>query len=385
MRGNGAVYPGQTLGIVGGGQLGRMAAVEARRAGYRVAVYTDEPNGSPAGQLADTEINASYFDEEARGLFLREVDVVTVEFENIPAAFLDAIESRARLHPSRVAVSTCQNREREKLFLRKQGIPHAAFEVVTDAEELELAVQKLGYPCVLKTADFGYDGKGQQKLMAGDDLAAAWTALGAPRGVVEQWVTFEKELSVVAARSASGAFAAFPVAENMHRDHILDVTISPARIDAGTAARATELAEAVAHALDYTGTLAVEMFLTAGGEILVNEIAPRPHNSGHHTIDSCVTSQFQQQLRTVCGFAPGDARQHTPAVMVNLLGDLWPAPEKHPDWTAVLEDGGAFLHLYGKRLAKPKRKMGHFTVLGATVEGALGRAMALRAALGFPV
>ncbi len=382
MRRSSPLLPGQTVGLVGGGQLGRMTAREARRAGYRVAVFTDEPHGSPAGQLADVEINASYFDDEARDLFLREAQVVTVEFENIPAPFLKAIEERSSLFPSRAAVETCQNREREKLFLRRHKIPHADFRVVTDAASLAAATAALGFPCVLKTADFGYDGKGQQKLVAGDDLDAAWKALGAPRGVVEQWVDFALEVSVVCARARDGAIAHFPVAENQHRHHILDITISPARIDPKLAAEATALATGVAEALGYTGTLAVEMFVTTDGRLLVNELAPRPHNSGHHTLDSCRTNQFQQQLRTVCGYPPGDASQHTPAVMVNLLGDLWPAPEKHPDWSPVLAHPSAFLHLYGKRLAKPRRKMGHFTVLGPTVDAALADALALRAALG---
>lgn len=383
-RTKGPIVPGQTIGIVGGGQLGRMAAREARRAGYRVTIFTDEPNGSPAGQFADNEINASYFDEDARSLFLRDVSVVTVEFENIPSAFLEHIESRSRLHPSRTAVTTCQNREREKLFLRKHQFPHADFAIVTDATSLADAVHRIGTPCVLKTADFGYDGKGQQKITDATDLAAAWRKLGTSRGVVEQWVDFTAEISVVCARSTSGSLAAFPVAENIHRNHILDVTISPARIDPATTKAATDLAAAIADSLDYVGTLAVEMFLTTSGSILVNEIAPRPHNSGHHTIDSCITSQFQQQIRTVCGFNPGSPRQHSPAVMVNLLGDIWPAPEKHPDWSPVLADPACFLHLYGKRLAKPGRKMGHFTVLGETIDDALARATSLRSSLGLP-
>ena len=368
--------------MVGGGQLGRMALREARRQGYRTIVYTDESHGSPAGQIADAEINASYADEEARERFIKEADVVTMEFENIPGHFLRALEGRVPLFPGRTALETCQNREREKTFLRMNGFPCADFRVVTNAVELGAAVKALGTPCVLKTADFGYDGKGQQKLTGDEDLAAVWQALGAPRGVVEQWVNFELEVSVVGARGRDGTFVSYPVSENIHARHILDITISPARISPALAAEAAELAGAVARALDYTGTLAVEMFVTRDGRVLVNEIAPRPHNSGHHTIESCVTNQFQQQVRTVAGLPPGEARQHTPSVMVNLLGDLWPAPEKHPDWSAVLNCPRAFLHLYGKRLAKPGRKMGHFTVLGETVESALTEARELRAAVG---
>jgi 5-(carboxyamino)imidazole ribonucleotide synthase len=372
------LQPGQTLGMVGGGQLGRMALREARRQGYRTVVFTDESRGSPAGQIADVEINAGYADKEAQDRFVRETNVVTMEFENIPGHFLRALEGRVPLYPGRQALEICQNREREKSFLRQQGFPCADFRVVTSAAELSAAIAAIGTPCVLKTADFGYDGKGQQKISGSEDCAAVWNALGAARGVVEAWIAHELEVSVVGARARDGAFVSFPVCENIHADHILDITISPARIEPRLAAEAAQLAESIAAALDYVGTLAVEMFVTRDGRLLVNEIAPRPHNSGHHTIESCITSQFQQQIRTVCGQPPGDARQHTPAVMVNLLGDLWPAPDRHPDWTPVLECPRAFLHLYGKREAKSKRKMGHFTVLGDTVESALAEAQRLR-------
>ena len=375
------LLPGRTLGILGGGQLGRMTAREAKRAGYRVAVYTNEPHGSPAGQFADLEINAAYFDDEARDHFMREVDVITVEFENLPGDLLGFFESQKPVRPGRAALETCQNREKEKLFLRKIGVPHAEFRVVKNAAQLTAALTELGYPCVLKTADFGYDGKGQQKLTGGENAEAVWKNLSAPRGVLEQWVTFEKEISVVAARGVDGSFAAFPPCENEHFQHILDVTIAPARIAAETAREATALTEKIAAALSYTGTLAVEFFLTKEGRLTVNEIAPRPHNSGHHTLDACCSNQFEQQLRAVAGLPLADARQHTPAVMVNLLGDLWPAPDQAPDWTPVLRHPRARLHLYGKRRAIPGRKMGHFTVLAETVDQALAEARQLQAAL----
>ena len=378
----GILQPGQTLGIIGGGQLGRMTVREARRTGYRTVIFTDEPAGSPAGQLADMEINASYFDDDARERFVKEADVVTMEFENIPSPFLRSLEGRVPVFPGREALEICQNRQREKEFLKAKGIPHAAFRVVQNAEELGAAVAELGTPCVLKTADFGYDGKGQQKIVGGEDYAAVWQALEAPRGVVEQWVAFDMEVSVVCARARDGAFVSWPVCENIHAHHILDITIAPARISPGLAAQAAQLAEAIAAPINYVGTLAVELFVTRDGKLLVNELAPRPHNSGHHTIDACVTSQFQQQLRTVSGLPPGDTRQHTPAVMVNLLGDLWPEPERHPDWSPVLRHPRAFLHLYGKRTAKPRRKMGHFTVLGDSVEQALESTRELRRQLG---
>ncbi len=375
--------PGGTLGMIGGGQLGRMTLREARRSGYRTVVYTDEPHGSPCGQMADLEINASYFDEEAVTLFLKEVDAVTLEFENIPAQFLTALGTRIPVLPGRAALEICQNREREKAFLKANGLPHAAYAIVTDAASLTEAVKTIGTPCVLKTADFGYDGKGQQKLTGTEDMAAAWKALGAPRGVVEAWVEYEREISVVCARSLAGEFAAAAAVENQHRNHILDISIAPARITDTLAAEAIELARTIADALKYTGTMAVEMFVTKSG-LIVNELAPRPHNSGHHTIESCVTSQFQQQLRCVTGLRPGDFRQHTPAVMVNLLGDLWHGPEIMPDWTTVISHPRTFLHLYGKRLARKGRKMGHFTVLGGTLEEALVTANTLRASLGLP-
>lgn len=375
------LLPGRTLGILGGGQLGRMTAREAIRAGYRVAVYTNEPHGSPAGQFADLEVNAAYFDDEAREQFLKEVDVITMEFENLPGDLLGFFESQKPVRPGRVALETCQNRAREKLFLRQLGVPHAEFRVVKSAEQLTAALAELGHPGVLKTADFGYDGKGQQKLTGGEDPETVWKNLDAPRGVLEQWVTFEKEISVVAARALDGSFRAFPPCENEHFRHILDVTIAPARIPAAVAAEAVALTEKIAAALDYTGTLAVEFFLTKEGRLVVNEIAPRPHNSGHHTLDACCTNQFEQQLRAVAGLPLADPRQHSPAVMVNLLGDLWPGPEQAPDWTPILRHPRARLHLYGKRRAVPGRKMGHFTVLADTVDQALTEARQIKAAL----
>ncbi len=223
------LLPGRTLGILGGGQLGRMTAREAKRAGYRVAIYTNEPHGSPAGQLADLEVNAAYFDDEAREQFIREVDVITMEFENLPGDLLGFFESHKPVRPGRRALETCQNREREKCFLKDIGVPHAPFRVVKNAEQLATAIAELGTPCVLKTADFGYDGKGQQKLTGGEDAESVWKNLAAPRGVLEKWVTFEKEISVVGARALDGTFAAFPPCENEHRNHILDVTIAPAQ------------------------------------------------------------------------------------------------------------------------------------------------------------
>lgn len=374
--------PPATIGVLGGGQLGRMLALEARRSGYRVVIFTNEAPGCPAGQVADVEINADYADAAALQRFLDQVDVVTAEFENIPDACLQAVEQKRPLRPSRDAIYTTQHREREKLFLRDQGIACAEFRIVEDLASLERAVAELGRPCVIKTAAFGYDGKGQCKVNADTDLAHAWKAFEGHHAVVEQWVPFVCEVSVVGARAVDGSTAVHGCVENIHEHHILDVTIAPARVSQVVIQQALDLWNAVASGLNYVGTMAVEMFVTAEGKVLVNEIAPRPHNSGHYTIDACLTSQFGQQMRAVCGLPLGDAGAHSPSVMINLLGDVWPSETQHPDWSPVLNHPRAKLHLYGKELAKWRRKMGHFTVLGSTVDDALNDARGIQATLG---
>ncbi len=355
-----------------------MLAREARRMGFRVVVFTDEAPGCPAGQEAEVEMNAGYGDAEARAKFVKQVDVVTAEFENIPAAFLAAVEKAVPVFPPPAAIEITQNREREKNFLRGAGIPCAEFRVVDSAAALEAAVAELGLPCVLKTAAFGYDGKGQRKLTGGEDLEEVWTTLGVPRGVVEAWVPFQCEVSVVAARGQDGQFVPFACVENIHTHHILDFTLAPARVPAQTSAAAVDLARRVAEALNYVGTMAVELFVLHDGTLLVNEIAPRPHNSGHYTIDACETNQFEQQLRAVTGMPLGNPAQPVPAVMVNLLGDVWYTEVNHPDWSPVLSHPRANLHLYGKKKALPGRKMGHFTVLAPTVEQAFAEARAIK-------
>lgn len=377
-----SIQPPSTIGILGGGQLGRMLALEARRSGYRVAIFTDEATGCPAGQVADIEVNARYDDLEALQGFLDKVDVVTVEFENIPDTCLQYVEARKPLRPGRNAIFTTQHREREKLFLRDQGIACAEFRIVETLEGLTAAVEELGRPCVIKTAAFGYDGKGQAKVVEGTDLVEAWKPFNGHHAVVEQWVPFVAEVSVVGARAVDGSTATHGVVENIHDRHILDVTISPARVSPDIQEQALALWKAVADGLNYVGTMAVEMFVTADEKVLVNEIAPRPHNSGHYTIDACVTNQFQQQLRAITGQPLGDPSQHTASTMVNLLGDVWPSETKSPDWSPVLRHPRAKLHLYGKQLAKLRRKMGHYTVLGATPDDALAEARAIQAALG---
>jgi 5-(carboxyamino)imidazole ribonucleotide synthase len=366
-----------TLGILGGGQLGRMLALEAARHGVRTVVRTDDAPGGPAAQVADAEIAGPYDDEVLNDRFAACVDAVTSEFENLPRALLEGLEARVPVRPSAISVWTCQHREREKRFLAARGIPHAPFAVVTDAESVAAAVRALGTAAVLKTAAFGYDGRGQVRIGSADDADRAWATLGTDRAVVEGWVPFVREISVVGARDVDAGWAAFPPGENVHVDGILDHTIAPARIPSEVASAAVSVARTVADALGHVGTIGVEMFVLADGSLVVNEIAPRPHNSGHHTIDACATSQFGLQLVAATGgsVTACDTAQHSPAVMVNLLGELWARGE--PRWSVLDRCPAARLHLYGKASARPGRKMGHLTVLGTSPEEAL----ALRAAL----
>ncbi len=372
------IHPPQcVLGVIGGGQLGRMLALAARRMAIRTVVWTGGRE-APAVDVADEVIDLPFDDPAALTRFCASATVATVEFENIPHDTLTAVSTRIPLHPSAEAVGISQNREREKNFLRANSIPCADFFVVAGAGELAAAMARLAGPCVLKTASFGYDGSGQIKLDGNEDPADVWRAFGSPRGVLEAWVPFEKELSVMVARDAAGVMVTYDPAENRHRGHILDMSIAPARIPQAVADQAAETARKVAAALDYRGIMGVEFFLRADGSLLVNEIAPRPHNSGHHTLDACATSQFEQQLRMVLGLPAGSTRLLSPVVMLNLLGDLWPEQETPPDWQPLFADGNAFLHLYGKRHAGPRRKMGHVNFLGATTTDALERATALK-------
>lgn len=375
------VLPPATLGILGGGQLGRMSAKAARALGYRVNTFDPSPTACAAG-VADRHTAAAYDDLAALRDFAGRCDRVTIEFENVPPAALEAIEAAGvPVHPSPFVLATCQNRRREKEFLGAHGIPCAPFRVVDSADALRRAVAALGAPAVLKTADFGYDGKGQVKITPGADPDAAWTTLAAPVGVLEAWIPFVMEVSVLVARTASGETAAFPVFENIHARHILHLTVTPARIAPEVEARARALALRVTEALGMVGLLAVELFVLADGTVLVNEMAPRPHNSGHHTLNAAVTSQFEQHIRAVCGLPLGDTAFMKPAAMVNLLGDLWRPDGTPPDWTVALRDPAAKLHLYDKGAAAPGRKMGHLTVVADTVDDAVRRAEAIHAAL----
>jgi 5-(carboxyamino)imidazole ribonucleotide synthase len=370
--------PHCVVGVIGGGQLGRMIALAARRMGVRTVIWTGGLE-APAVECADEVIDRPFDDPVALKDFCSRVTVSTVEFENIPRETLEAVARCTGLHPSPSAIAICQNREREKNFLRENHIPHTPFAVVASAADLAAAMKELGGPGVLKTADFGYDGKGQIKLEGTEDAEEIWAKFEAPRAVLEAWVPFEKELSVMAARGADGSIVTYDPAENRHRHHILDLSIVPAGIPPAVALEAAAIARRVAEALDYRGILGVEFFLKEDGELLVNEIAPRPHNSGHHTLDACVTSQFAQQLRAVIGLPLGSTRLLTPVVMLNLLGDFWQDETTPPEWLPLFEDREIILHLYGKRHARGRRKMGHANVIGTTVESALVRAEALKA------
>jgi 5-(carboxyamino)imidazole ribonucleotide synthase len=372
------ILPGQTVGILGGGQLGRMFAIAARRLGYRVHAFDPTTDG-PAGQVADVEVIAPYDDIAAARSFAAGVDVVTFEFENIPAETLRAVAETRPVHPSPEVLHICKHRLREKDFLTRHGFPVARHRPIHGPQELSAALEDIRPPAILKTADFGYDGKGQVRIDRTSEVTSAWALMGRPVGVLEAFVPFVRELSVICARTTAGQILCFPPAENVHSRHILDVTTVPANLCPATAKRAVELASAITECLGVVGLLAVEMFELAGGEVLVNELAPRPHNSGHFSFDACVTSQFEQQLRAVCGLPLGSVDLLRPAAMANLLGDLWQPGE--PNWAAALAFPEVKLHLYGKREARPGRKMGHLTALAATAAKARDIVLGARAAL----
>jgi len=364
------VLPGGTIGVLGSGQLGRMFALAARRMGYRVHTYSPDTN-SPTGQVADVEVTGSYDDLAAIRRFASAVDVVTMEFENVSAEAAAAAAEVAVVRPSGAALHTTQQRAREKAFLQAQGFPVAPCVRVTSADELRAALSVVGVPAIVKTAAFGYDGKGQQRVHDERDVAAVWARLGGGEAIVEQVIDFACEVSVVAARSADGRMADYGAVENVHRHHILHLTMAPARVSVTVAAEASALARRVMNALDYVGVLCVEFFVTRDGRLLVNEIAPRPHNSGHYTIEACATSQFEQQVRAVCGLPLGSTTQHRPAAMINLLGDVWAGGD--PQWAAALAVPGVALHLYGKAEPRTGRKMGHLTVVADTLDEAVAR------------
>jgi 5-(carboxyamino)imidazole ribonucleotide synthase len=379
------IAPGAWLGLLGGGQLGRMFCMAAQSLGYRVAVL-DPGDHSPAGSVADRHIRADYLDPDGLAQLAALVAAATTEFENVPAAALEFLARTARVAPAAASVAVAQDRIREKAFLADGGLAVAPFAVLhADADALAAGAQLL--PGIVKSARLGYDGKGQIGVATPAEAAAAFRAMGGAACVLERRLALAREVSVVVARNEHGETSAWPVAENVHRGGILDVSIVPARVSAGLTTAALATATAVATRLDYRGVLCVEMFVTTDGQLLVNEIAPRPHNSGHYTIDACVTSQFEQQARVLAGLPLGATRQHEPAVMVNLLGDIWfpsatAGAPREPDWTQVLRHPQAKLHLYGKTEPRRGRKMGHVTCLAPTLDEALAAARAIKRDLG---
>jgi len=377
------ILPGSTLGVLGGGQLGRMFAISARRMGYRVHTFSPDDD-TPAGQVADLEVCAAYDDLDAVAKFARHVDVVTFEFENVPAATAAAAAKFAPVHPSGEVLQITQHRLREKTFLRQHGFPITDFEPVRSLEDLRCAVKRLGTPAILKTAGWGYDGKGQIDVRSPQDVDSAWEKLQTTEAVLEAFVVFEKEVSVVAARGSDGQFAHWGIIENDHHRHILDTSMAPAAVAEKTAREAIEIARGVLDQLNVVGVLCVEFFLRKDGKLIVNELAPRPHNSGHLTFDASVTSQFEQQARAVCGLPLGSTELLRPAAMANLLGDLWLRDGKpvEPNWIAALAVSNDLkLHLYGKTEPRVGRKMGHVTAIADTARVALERVLAARQAL----
>jgi 5-(carboxyamino)imidazole ribonucleotide synthase len=372
------ILPGATLGVLGGGQLGRMFTLQARTMGYRVVVLDPDP-GSPAGQLADHHLRGGYTDPDALDQLARECAAVTTEFENVPAEALERLSAWVRVRPPGAAVATAQDRIGEKSFLERHGFATAPFRAVRSAEDLAMAVRTVGTPALLKTSRMGYDGKGQAAVERPEHAASAFTQLGSVPCVLEERLTLEREVSVVLARGDDGTVASFPVGENRHRDGILETTVVPARIPAPLADSAVELAGRVATALDYVGVLGVELFVANGGHLYVNELAPRPHNSGHYTLDACSADQFEQQVRALCGLPLAQPRLLTPVAMVNLLGDLWAGGP--PRWDEAFRRPGVRLHLYGKAEARPGRKMGHLNCLADSADQALALALETRDAL----
>jgi 5-(carboxyamino)imidazole ribonucleotide synthase len=377
-----AANPGQFLGLLGGGQLGRMFCAAAQAMGYRVMVVdpaaTDE---SPAASVADRHLQADYLDEEALDQLSAHCVAVTTEFENVPAQALARLAQSCAVSPDANAVSVAQNRLAEKAFAVSCGVPVAPHAAICSPDDITPALEAL-LPGILKTARLGYDGKGQVRVSSLAQLQAAFSDLKGVECVLEKRLNLALELSVIVARNRAGQCDTFPIAENSHRDGVLDVSVVPGRVPPAIAAQAADIARTMATKLNYVGVLCIEFFLLDDGQLLVNEMAPRPHNSGHYSIDACVTSQFEQQARILAGLPLGSTRQHSPAVMVNLLGDLWFEPEsttaREPDWAGILRMPEVKLHLYGKTEARPARKMGHITCVAETLDAAIKAADAVK-------
>ena len=372
------ILPGATVGVLGGGQLGRMFTLQARTMGYGVVVLDPDP-ASPAGAVANRHIRAPYDDERALSDLSESCAAITTEFENVPAAALQTLTRSSLVRPPVEAVATSQDRIVEKSFLQSHGIPTAKFRAVRDLRELKTAVTALRLPALLKTSRFGYDGKGQALVKSEEDAVRAYQRFGGVPCVLEERLALECELSVVLARGVDGDVAPFPVAENQHRDGILETSVVPARVPEAMTREARELATGLAEEMEYVGVLGVELFVANGSRLLVNEMAPRPHNSGHYTLDACSTDQFEQQLRALCGLPLARPWLLSPVAMINLLGDLWAHGE--PRWEEALRRPGVRLHLYGKAEARPGREMGHLNCLGTDPDRALATALETRDAL----
>lgn len=371
-----SLLPGTMLGLLGGGQLGRMFTMAAHQMGYQVTVL-DSDIDSPAGRIADQFICAEYADRMALRQFGGQCAAVTTEFENVPAGILAQLSEFCTVIPDAKSVSIVQNRATEKNFLQENGFSVTSFAIIEHADQLpNIDQDPILFPGILKVSQFGYDGKGQRHVNDLAELKAAFAEMGSVPCVLERKQSLKCEVSVILARSGDGEMVCFPVIENQHLNGILDISIVPARISDALVRQALDVAKKVADALNYQGVLCVEFFVLTNGRLLINEIAPRPHNSGHFSIDACVTSQFEQQVRALCGLPLGNISLHQPSVMVNLLGDLWQNGE--PDWLQVLRQTSTKLHLYGKKIARPGRKMGHFTVLDITGERALERALQIK-------
>ena len=366
------------MGVLGSGQLGRMFAIAARQMGYRVHTFSPETD-TPTGQVSDVEIKASYEDLDAVKKFARAVSVVTFEFENVPSAAVEAASEYVPVRPGGAVLHITQHRLREKTFLAHHGFPVPAFRPVHRAEDLRSALKELGYPAVLKTAGFGYDGKGQTKITSPDQTETLLPNIGQQERILEVFVDFDREVSVIGARGLDGTFAHWGVIQNSHQNHILDLSVAPADVPPPVEREAIEITHGVLEQLNVVGVLCVEFFLTREGKLLINELAPRPHNSGHLTFDACITSQFEQQLRVVCGLPLGSTELLRPAAMANLLGDLWENGD--PIWSAMCGFPEAKLHLYGKLSPKSGRKMGHLTALAATPQRASKRVLEARSSL----
>jgi 5-(carboxyamino)imidazole ribonucleotide synthase len=378
------ILPPATLGMLGGGQLGRFFVAAAHEMGYQVWVLDPDSN-SPAGKIADRHLCAAYDDAVALAELAAHCAAISTEFENVPAATLSHLAETLPVRPAAAAVAVCQNRIAEKTFLRDNGLPHGAFAPINSVDDLNAAAESL-FPAILKVARFGYDGKGQAVVNTRAEALEAFARFKGETCILEQKLTLDSEVSVVLARDAAGQVVCFPTVENKHRNGILDISVAPAQVDAALASEAQQHATRIAEKLGYIGSLAVEFFI-CGGKLYVNEMAPRPHNSGHHTIDACINSQYEQQVRALCGLPLGEARQHSAAAMVNLLGDLWfpngaEADAVEPDWAKLFALPNLKLHLYGKHAARPGRKMGHFTVIGNDVAEVRATALAARAAIG---